>query len=88
MKMPIAIATVAGLCFSVPALAAVEESAGDVAEAMVSEGAPPAQAGCIVEKLGADAKRIFTAEDEDLTEDDVQLFTAAMDACSDVDEGE
>jgi hypothetical protein len=88
MKMLIAISTCAGLSLSAPAMAAAGERAGDVAEAMISEGAAPAQAVCIVEHLGDDAERLFTAADEDLTEDEQQLLMAALDACSDVDAGE
>lgn len=85
MKVALSITSATSLCLLPIALAAEGD---DIAEVMIGEGAAPAQAACIVEKLGDDARRIFTAEDEDLSDEDEQIFLAAMDACSDVDAGE
>ncbi len=59
-----------------------------VADAMIAEGAPAAMANCLVEQLGDDAERLFTASDDELTEDDTATLVAALEACSDVDGGE
>ncbi|MCF3595786.1 hypothetical protein LZG00_17495 [Rhodobacteraceae bacterium LMO-12] len=59
-----------------------------VADAMIAEGAPAAMANCMVEQLGDDAERLFTASDDELTEDDTATLVAALEACSDVDPGE
>ncbi|MCV0396315.1 MAG: hypothetical protein K5872_03910 [Rhizobiaceae bacterium] len=88
MRMPTAIAAIAGLCIPVPALAADDGNRGDLTEAMIREGAAPAQAACLVEKLGDDGERLFAIALEDLTGNDRQLVMTAMDACSDVDGGE
>lgn len=61
---------------------------GDVAAAMIAEGAPAATARCMVAQLGDDAERLFTASDDDLSDEDTQRLVAALDACSDVDDGE
>lgn len=59
-----------------------------VVDAMIAEGAPVAMANCMVEQLGDDAERLFTASDDELTDEDTATLVAALDACSDVDEGE
>lgn len=61
---------------------------GDIAEAMIAEGAPAALANCLVGQLGDDAERLFTTSDADLSEEDTATLVAALDACSDVDMGE
>ncbi|MCK0150689.1 hypothetical protein MWU54_11685 [Marivita sp. S6314] len=60
----------------------------DVVAAMIAEGAPAAMANCMVEQLGDDAERLFTASDDELTEADTETLMAALEACSDVDAGE
>ena len=87
MKPRIAIVMVAGLYFSVPALAADKNGHGELAEAMIREGAAPAQAACLVERLGDEGERLFSPTTDDLTGDDWTRVMTAMDACSDVDAG-
>jgi hypothetical protein len=60
----------------------------DVAEAMIAEGAPAAMAKCMVGKLGDDAERLFSASDDELSDEDTATLVAALEACSDVDGGE
>ena len=59
-----------------------------VTDAMIAEGAPPALARCMVEQLGDDAERLFTASDDELSDADTNKLTTALEACSDLDEGE
>lgn len=60
----------------------------DVADAMIAEGAPAAMAKCMVGQLGDDAERLFSASDDELSDEDTATLVAALEACSDVDEGE
>lgn len=76
-----------GLVLLVLATQANAQDSG-VADAMIAEGAPAAMAKCMVEQLGNDAERLFTASDDELTEDDTAALVAALEACSDVDAGE
>lgn len=74
---------VACLLILMPALVAAQGDRSEaVIAAMISEGAPPEQARCVVEKLGTEAERIFTAADQDLTEADIQLLTTALETCA------
>lgn len=50
--------------------------------AMVSEGATDAEARCFVDEVGDDAERLFTAADEDLSEEDEATLLAAFQACA------
>lgn len=53
-----------------------------VIDAMIDEGAPPEAARCVVEELGAeDAERIFVAEDQELSEDDMENMLDALEKC-------
>lgn len=70
--------------FAAPVLA--QDS--DVAAAMIAEGAPAAMANCMVDQLGEDAERLFSASDDELSDDDTATLVAALEACSDVDGGE
>jgi len=76
-----------GLVLLVLATQANAQDSG-VADAMIAEGAPAAMAKCMVAQLGDDAERLFTASDDELTDDDTATLVAALEACSDVDAGE
>lgn len=78
---------VQGLVLLVLATQAIAQDSS-VVDAMIAEGAPVAMANCMVEQLGDDAERLFTASDDELTDEDTATLVAALDACSDVDEGE
>ena len=60
----------------------------DVAAAMIAEGAPAAMANCMVDQLGEDAGRLFSASDDELSEEDMGKLVSALEMCSDVDAGE
>ena len=53
----------------------------DLVDAMVSEGATEEEARCFIEEVGSDAERIFNAEDEDLSEEDLEKVLNAVEAC-------
>ena len=50
-------------------------------DAMVSEGAPKENAECIVDGLGNDAERLWTADDADLSDEEKDRFTAVVEKC-------
>jgi polyhydroxyalkanoate synthesis regulator phasin len=50
-------------------------------DAMVSEGAPEEEARCLVDELGDDAERLWTSDDADLSEEDMEKFEEALKEC-------
>lgn len=78
--------TISAVLFGFAAPVLAQDS--DVAAAMIAEGAPAAMANCMVDQLGDDAERLFSASDDELSEDDTATLVAALEACSDVDGGE
>jgi hypothetical protein len=60
-----------------------DADADAVIDAMVSEGATEDEARCFVEEIGSadDAERLFTADDEDLSEGDLARLVEALTAC-------
>ena len=51
-------------------------------DAMVSEGASADEARCFVEELGDAAERLFSAEEEDLSDEDRDRLLAALEECA------
>lgn len=53
----------------------------ELVQAMVSEGATEEQARCFVDELGDDAERMFSAADDELSEDDQEALFSALEEC-------
>lgn len=63
-----------------------DDDGGDSADqalidAMVSEGATEEQARCFIDELGDDADRIYGADEDDLSEEDLERALQAFQDC-------
>jgi hypothetical protein len=61
-----------------------EPSDGEIVDELVDQGLTEDQAECMVDELGDDAGRLFTADEDAITEEDGEKLFGAIFSCIDL----